>query len=104
MYLRGQNNMQIKNHQRAAIKLSENDCLENLMEQNFMPKSEVFEINHKKSFTENDLVLLPEAYKNVYIVKPLDTIESISKRLNVDTKTIVCATNGKIFVGQKIFL
>ena len=42
--------------------------------------------------------------KNVYIVKPLDTIYTIAKKINKDIEQTKKLLNGKyIFVGQKIY-
>lgn len=42
---------------------------------------------------------------NFYVVKPLDTIKSVSKKLNMtEAELIALAKTKKLFIGQKIFL
>ena len=41
--------------------------------------------------------------KNIYIVKPLDTLEKIAKKLNLSEDYLKTCINSKnIFIGQKI--
>ena len=96
--------MQIKKCVKNAIKFESEEKLNNFCQQFKISKMQVYEQNKTKCFNKNDIILVPKPYNKVYVVKPLDTIESIANTLNVDTNTIICATNGKLFVGQKIFL
>ena len=104
MYYAVEVNMQIKSCINLAIKLSKQDNIDEICQSNKMSKQSVWDINQTNYFSTYDYILLPKSYEKVYIVKPLDTIEKISKTLGVGTDKVYCATNGKIFVGQKIFI
>lgn len=50
-----------------------------------------------------DVVFLNQ--DNIYVVKPLDTIESIAKKLNINKDELIKKVGGKnIFIGQRINL
>lgn len=67
---------------------------------------EIKQINMIKSeVKENDLIFLQEHKTNYYIVKPLDTIESVSKKLNVSCAHLTemnQLSNRYLFIGQKL--
>lgn len=94
--------MQIKKNLKICVKLDTEQEIDKLCQDNRLVKQSLYDMNNTHHFTENDVVLIPKQYEKIYVVKPLDTIESIAKALNVDTNRVICATNGKIFVGQKI--
>ena len=96
--------MQIKKVIKQAVKVSDEEKLNLFCQSNQISKMQLLEQNNRKIINKNDVVLLPEPYNKCYVVKPLDTIESIATSLGVCTNDVVCATNGKIFVGQKLFL
>ena len=96
--------MQIKKCVKSAIKFESEEKLNKFCQEFKISKAQIFEQNKTKSFNKNDIILVPKPYNKVYVVKPLDSIESIANTLKVDTNTIICATKGKIFVGQKIFI
>ena len=59
----------------------------------------------KKDVSEGDMLILQEISKNYYIVKPLDTLFSISKKLNVSVQDIIEKNNlqtDSVFIGQKL--
>ena len=47
--------------------------------------------------------IIKQDLNNTYIVKPLDTISSIAKKLNLSQDEVISRAGGKnIFIGQKI--
>lgn len=61
--------------------------------------------NIKTEVKENDVVFLKTIDKKYYIVKPLDTIFSISKKLNLPVSELMEKNNLKaqsVFIGQKL--
>lgn len=97
-------NMQIKSCPNLAIKLTKQDNIDEICKEIKISKQSLYDINQTNKFSTCDYILLPKPYEKVYVVKPLDTIDNIAKTLGVGTDKIYCATNGKIFVGQKIFI
>lgn len=96
--------MQIKSCPNLAIKLTKQDNIDEICKEIKISKQSLYDINQTNKFSTCDYILLPKPYEKVYVVKPLDTIDNIAKTLGVGTDKIYCATNGKIFVGQKIFI
>ena len=48
-------------------------------------------------------VIIPIEKSNIYIVKPLDSLQSISKKLNMPIEALKSITGGgHLFIGQKI--
>lgn len=61
-------------------------------------------LNDEQEITIGKNYYIPKNSK-VYIVKPLDTISSIAKKLNVDEEVIYKKIKSKnVFIGQKILL
>lgn len=61
-------------------------------------KFEIFDSENKKSLS------LKEDFKNFYIVKPLDNVKNVSKKLNMSEEELIKITGSKyLFVGQKIY-
>ena len=104
MYYQQGGIMQIKRCVKNAIKFENQQKLNEFCKTNKISKEQLYQQNNTTSFNKNDIILVPKPYSKMYVVKPLDTIQSIANALEVDTNTIICATSGKIFVGQKIFL
>ena len=96
--------MQIKKNPKIAIKIKKAQNIDELCSLYNISKLELYEKNKTTTFVDNDIVILPKPYQKSYVVKPLDTIETIANKLNVGTNEVYCATKGKIFIGQKIFL
>lgn len=96
--------MQIKKVIKQVVKVEGEYMLDLFCKDNQISKTQLLEQNKTKKINKNDIVVLPTPYNKLYIVKPLDTIESIATTLGVCTNDVICATKGKIFVGQKIFL
>lgn len=96
--------MQIKKVIKQAVKVGNENVFDLFCNDNQISKMQLLEQNNTKKINKNDIILVPTPYNKSYVVKPLDTIESIATSLGVCTNDIVCATKGKIFVGQKIFL
>ena len=58
----------------------------------------------KEDIKLNTIINLNEEQKE-YIVKPLDTFESVSKKLGIDVEILKQKVeSGRLFVGQKIIL
>ena len=54
-----------------------------------------------------DVILINEKNKALYIVKPLDNLDSISKKFMVSTQEIIRKNNlatTKLFIGQKLII
>lgn len=57
--------------------------------------------------TEGDFSLIETINTNEYVVKPLDTLEKISKKFNIDYSRLVQINNlstTKLFIGQVLKL
>jgi hypothetical protein len=59
-------------------------------------------LNQKTQTWHGDILQVPK--NNVYVVKPLDTIFSISSKLNISADELLAKNNTKnIFIGQMLF-
>lgn len=88
----------LKNYKKDELrKIKKDDTIESLNKEGYVVSNEHYYVNN---------VLLKRAvFDDVYIVKPLDTIEKISKLLNLEKEIIIKLNNlktEKLFIGQRL--
>ena len=95
--------MQISQKRNLTYKVKEGDTLSSICSSLKLDPTEVKALNKITDVYPNQIVLLPKAYKYYYVVKPLDSYESIAKNLNISVQELKNVTNNKkMFIGQKI--
>lgn len=88
----------LKNYKKDELrKITKDDTIELLSKEGYTVSKENFYINN---------VLLKRAvFDDIYIVKPLDTLEKISNLLNLEKEIIIKLNNlktEKLFIGQQL--
>lgn len=67
--------------------------------------AEVKVLNNTNNFNVGDVVLLSKRYSKYYVVKPLDTKQTIAKSLNITEMELDEILDGeKLFLGKKILV
>lgn len=79
------------------------ETIEDICIMHKVDRQSLLTLNNIKTIKQGDIVVLPKSYSTIYIVKPLDTVESIAKKLNKDKTVVAKACGSKnIYVGQKL--
>ena len=95
--------MQVIQKTNVIYKVKSGDTISNICAVNKVSQEEFKELNNVDEIFENDVVLLPEKFSKIYVVKPLDTVEKIAKNMNVSVEMVKKKIKDKkIFIGQKI--
>ncbi|MCK9575258.1 MAG: LysM peptidoglycan-binding domain-containing protein [Clostridia bacterium] len=66
----------------------------------------IMQVNKIKSVSVGDRVFIPNQHTAIYIVKPLDTIETIAQKFNVTVDYVKQQSGGfdMLFIGQQIVI
>ena len=88
----------IKNYKKDQLrKITDEDTMEDLL-------NDGFKVDESNFYLNNVLLKRPQS-DDIYIVKPLDTLDKISKMLNLEKEAIINLNNLKserLFVGQQL--
>ena len=95
--------MQINQKTHLTYVVGQNETLSSICGKYNLDIGELKELNQIQNVKAGDVILLSKQYKNVYVVKPLDTYESIAQKMNVSVQVLKNVTkNKKMYIGQKI--
>lgn len=95
--------MQVETKRNLIYIVKDGDTISDICAKFLIDATELKNLNKMDDIKVNDAIILPKPYKHCYVVKPLDTFESIAQACGVDVLTIKRVLNGqKIFIGKKI--
>jgi len=98
----------IKNFVRKNIvhKVKIGETLEDIAKKYTTTTQILMQVNNIKSVAEGDRVYIPHQNTAIYVVKPLDTINSIAQKFNVSVEYIREKNCGieRCFIGQQIVI
>lgn len=85
------------------IKAKDNVSILNLSNQNNIPISNI--ISENNNIRKGEYIVVSNSNYKTYIVKPLDTLQSIANKFNKDIEYLVKINNtNKVFIGQQLFI
>ncbi len=95
--------MQVEVKRNLIYIVKNDDTINSICAKFHMDQTELKNINKINDVQANDAIILPKPYKHCYVVKPLDTYESIAQACGVDVFTIKrVLKDQKIYIGKKI--
>lgn len=97
--------MQINQKTYLATRITEQNEISDICKSLCIDFAEVKALNHANNFNVGDVVLLSKRYTKSYVVKPLDTKQTIAKSLNITERELDEILDGeKLFLGKRILI
>ena len=97
--------MQINQKTYLATRITEQNEISDICKNLCIDFAEVKALNNANNFNIGDVILLSKKYSKSYVVKPLDTKQTIAKSLNITERELDEILDGeKLFLGKRILI
>lgn len=86
-------------------KVEHNETIESIARKYNNSPNLLRQVNKISNVEVGDILLIPQKNKATYVVKPLDTFESLSNKFGVSIESIKSNNNtNKLFIGQTLII